>query len=293
MKLVTPIVALGLALSMTSSFLAVQASAASFETKVTYGVNFREAPNTASTVKRMLRKGEDIHVMRQVNDRWLKIETSDGKTGYISANDKYTNYGDSKYATAIEGVNVRRDAKISSNKIGFIQEGDKVQVIETVNRYWLKINYRGKIGYASASYFDYKTPSRPKPDVSASEIIATAKSYMGDFDYKWGAEPWTTNDKYSDCSAFVQLVFNREHGFDLPRVSRNQAKEGSYVKKSNLLTGDLVFFDTNTNGTINHVGIYIGNGDFIHSAPSNEVGISNLHSGYWEDHYVTARRVLQ
>lgn len=127
---------------------------------------------------------------------------------------------------------------------------------------------------------------------TGKRIVTVAKSYLGDFDYKFGAEPWNTDYEKSDCSSYVQLVFNKKFGFDLPRQSEDQAKEGEKVKKSNLKAGDLVFFDTNDDGDINHVGIYIGDGEFIHSAPTNDVGISNLDKGFWEDHYKTARRVL-
>lgn len=203
-------------------------AATSYETEITYGVNFRTNPSSDSRVYRQLSRGTDVHVISKVNAYWLKVMTKDGRTGYISAGDKYTTYGDA--------------TKSISSK--------------------------------------------------ASRIIATAKSYKGDFKYKWGAEPWNTGYRYSDCSSFVQLVFNKKHGFNLPRTSKAQSKVGKYVSKSNLKAGDLVFFDTDTNGSVNHVGIYIGNGDFIHSSPVNKVGTNDLNSGWWEDHYVTARREL-
>lgn len=125
---------------------------------------------------------------------------------------------------------------------------------------------------------------------TGKEIGNRADNYLGDFKYKWGAEPWNSGYKYADCSSFTKLVFSRE-GVYLPRTSREQAKKGKYVAKRNLVKGDLVFFDTDRNGSINHVGIYMGNGRFIHSSPVNKVGFSNLNYGYWEDRYVTARRV--
>ena len=292
MKKLKKFTVLTMALSVSASFFAGQAAAATYETEVTYGVNFRKDPSSSSSVYRMLKKGEEIHVIQQVNDYWLKIETKDGKVGYISANDKYTNYDGNVYAVATGGVNFRSAPKVSDNKIGFISKGDKVKVLEQVNSYWLKVEYQGRVGYTSTNYFNYEPPAKPAPTAKASEIIATAKSYIGKFEYDWGAEPWNTNYKKSDCSAFVQLVFNKKHGYDLPRTSKQQSKEGSYVSKSNLKPGDLVFFDTTDNGEINHVGIYIGDGDFIHSSPINKVGISNLNKGYWKDKYETARRVL-
>jgi len=135
-------------------------------------------------------------------------------------------------------------------------------------------------------------PMQAAAATSGTKIVSTAKSYLGDFRYKFGAEPWNTRYRYADCSSFVQLVYNKRYGYDLPRTSKSQAKEGKYVSKSNLRAGDLVFFDTNNDDRINHVGIYIGNGDFIHSSPVNKVGISDMSRGWWEDHYVTARRVL-
>lgn len=125
---------------------------------------------------------------------------------------------------------------------------------------------------------------------TGQEIASRADNYLGDFTYKFGAEPWNTNYRYSDCSSYTKLVFMRE-GVYLPRTSREQSKMGSYVSKSKLVKGDLVFFDTNQDGSINHVGIYMGNGRFIHSSTVNKVGYSNLTYGYWEDRYVTARRV--
>jgi len=224
---------IGLSLTLAAGLFAGQASAATtYETKVLSGVNFRSAPSTSASVYRMLPKGEAIHVIGKVNDYWLKVQTKDGKTGYISSNGKYTNY------------------------IG---------------------------GSGSGS----GTVSKP-----GAAIVNTAKSYLGKFTYKWGAEPWNTNYKYSDCSAFVQLVYNRNHGFKLPRTSASQAKQGKSGSKSNLQPGALVFFDTTGDGKVNHVGIYIGGGDFIHSSPANKVGINTLNSGYWKSKYKTARRVL-
>mgnify|MGYP001299845066 CR=1 FL=1 len=242
---------LGIALSISMSLFVGQASAATtYETEVLYGVNFRSEPSTSSTIYRMLRKGENIHVIEQVNAYWLKVEDKNGKVGYISASSKYTDY----------------KKRPNSSDEGNDSENNKAP---------------------------NKAPAKEtNASTKASAIIATAKSYLGDFKYKFGAEPWNTNYRYSDCSAFVQLVFNKHHGYNLPRVSRDQAKVGTYVSKANLQPGDLVFFDTNNDGKINHVGIYLGNGEFIHSAPSNNVGINNLNTSFWKNHYETARRVL-
>lgn len=200
-------------------------------------------------------------------------------------------------AEVTAGVNFRSKPSVNSNVYRLLHRGTDVKVLSKVNRYWLKVSVNGKTGYISAnSKFTRKvgstTSTRTTATSKASRIVSTAKSYIGDFRYKFGAEPWNTGNRYSDCSAFIQLVYNKKHGYDLPRTSRAQAKAGKYVSKSNLKPGDLVFFDTDNNGSINHVGIYIGSGDFIHSSPINKVGKSDLSSGYWKNHYKTARRVI-
>ncbi len=117
-----------------------------------------------------------------------------------------------------------------------------------------------------------------------SDIYATAIKKLG-VPYKMGAE-WE-NDRKFDCSAFVQYVF-KQNGIKLPRTSKQQSKVGKYVPRNQLKPGDLVFFYS----PIHHVGIYIGNGKFIHTYGKPGVTISNLNSGWWDKHYTTARRVL-
>ncbi|MFN3310368.1 MAG: C40 family peptidase [Thermomonas sp.] len=93
-----------------------------------------------------------------------------------------------------------------------------------------------------------------------------------------------------DCSGLVSYVF-RTIGIDLPRVSRAMASEGTrIVSRDALAEGDLVFFGRR--GRIDHVGIYIGNGQFLHAPRTGrDVTVSSLTSGYWARKYVEARRL--
>lgn len=102
--------------------------------------------------------------------------------------------------------------------------------------------------------------------------------------YVWGG----SSPAGFDCSGFT--VYTYAHfGITLPRTASGQSELGSYVSENHLQPGDLVFFDTDGEG-VSHVGIYIGNGNFI-SAASVDVCVSSLTSGYWADHYITARRI--
>lgn len=99
-----------------------------------------------------------------------------------------------------------------------------------------------------------------------------------------------TTTKGFDCSGFTTYVFDKM-GVDLPRTSASQSKTGKAVAKSDLIAGDLVFFNTSGKG-VSHVGIYVGDGKFAHSSSSKGVTISKLSDSYYETRYVNARRVM-
>jgi LysM repeat protein len=120
-------------------------------------------------------------------------------------------------------------------------------------------------------------------------VIRTAKRYLGRR-YVWGAE----GPSSFDCSGFTQYVMRKSKGVKLPRVSRKQAYYGKYVTRSQLRPGDLIFFDTSRRrrGYVNHVGIYIGNGKFIHaSSARHRVVITSLNSPFYRARFKWGRRI--
>ncbi|MBZ6006611.1 C40 family peptidase, partial [Paraclostridium bifermentans] len=151
-------------------------------------------------------------------------------------------------------------------------------------------NYNGTIGYVSSQYLgtvDSGGGENPGQSSSADKVINIAKQQLGKT-YVWGAEGPNT----FDCSGFTLYSFKNGAGVNLPRVSKEQSKYGTSVSKSNLQKGDLVFFDTDGDGVVNHVGIYIGNNEFIHaSSGAGKVVISQFNS-YYNSKFTNARRVL-
>ncbi|WP_054179228.1 bifunctional murein DD-endopeptidase/murein LD-carboxypeptidase [Trabulsiella odontotermitis] len=93
-----------------------------------------------------------------------------------------------------------------------------------------------------------------------------------------------------DCSAFVQRTFREQFGLELPRSTWEQQETGKSIKRGQLRTGDLVLFRAGSTGR--HVGIYIGNDQFVHASTSSGVTISSMNEPYWNKRYNEARRIL-
>jgi cell wall-associated NlpC family hydrolase len=127
----------------------------------------------------------------------------------------------------------------------------------------------------------------PAPEAS-SDIVRTAYSYRGT-PYVYGG----SSRGGFDCSGFTSYLYSRQ-GVALPHTARGQFAMGRKVDRSDLKPGDLVFFHTVTPG-ISHVGVYVGNGHFIHASSrrSGGVRVDSLDSGYYKDHFRGARRINQ
>ncbi|MFI8415905.1 bifunctional murein DD-endopeptidase/murein LD-carboxypeptidase [Serratia sp. NPDC078593] len=93
-----------------------------------------------------------------------------------------------------------------------------------------------------------------------------------------------------DCSAFVQRTFREQFGMDLPRSTYGQEDVGKKIQRTKLRPGDLILFRAGSTGR--HIGIYLGNDQFVHASASNGVMISKLSNIYWNKRYREARRVL-
>ena len=114
-----------------------------------------------------------------------------------------------------------------------------------------------------------------------------AFEYLG-IRYKRGG---STPETGFDCSGFVRHVYNESIGLLLPRSAKDISKEGERVEKAELQPGDLVFFNT-MRRTFSHVGIYLGNNQFIHSPRAGgRVRVEDMSDKYWSRRYNGARRV--
>lgn len=199
---------------------------------------------------------------------------SAGKTvkasGVILRKGPGTSYG------KISGVDAGASVKVLSKKKGWI----KVVVEDAAQGWILEKALTQSSLVASAS-----SPATSS-STSAETLIANASQYKG-VRYRWGG----TSRSGFDCSGFTGKAF-ASIGVKLPRTSIEQSKVGVKVSRSELDKGDLVFFKTGRSYRINHVGIYIGNGKFIHSSSgSGRVTVSSLSDSYYNKRFAGARRV--
>ena len=121
----------------------------------------------------------------------------------------------------------------------------------------------------------------------ASELVMQAMGLLG-VPYKRGG---TSEEKGFDCSGFVRYMYEKSVGLVLPRRAEDQAKATEEISRSELKPGDLVFFNT-LKRTFSHVGIYVGDGKFIHAPrPGKAVRVDDMREAYWQKRFNGARRV--
>ena len=121
----------------------------------------------------------------------------------------------------------------------------------------------------------------------ASELVVTALGFLG-VPYRMGGNTVETG---FDCSGFVRAMYQQTVGLILPRKAEQQAAATEKIERGDLQPGDLVFFNT-LKRAFSHVGIYVGEGKFIHSPrPGGEVRVENMGMSYWNHRFDGARRV--
>ncbi|MER3401934.1 MAG: hypothetical protein C4337_01185 [Armatimonadota bacterium] len=212
-------------------------------------------------------------------------------------------------------VNIRQQASTNSPHIAIVARWTKVRVL-TQRGEWSQVQLPSKrTGWVMSTFLSPTQPpksatTRSKPTPTASKTAATnrrepsrreqlaevssdrtrrmlqrAMAYLGS-PYRRGG----SSARGFDCSGFTSYIY-RHAGVNLPHQSASQAQVGQPVPRDQLQPGDLVFFRTQGRW-VSHVGIYIGNGKFIHaSSARGRVRIDSLNSGYYNKRYAGARRV--
>ena len=271
-------------------------------------VNCRESTSTSAASLGKFANGDYVCVTGQ-NDSWYRISYKNGSAyvskDYVSgayakytakianetaAESKVTIYG---VVTADTGLKLRKEASLISDVLVVLPYGTEVNV-DRVGQEWVRvITDGGQKGYVSADYLSVREGVRTTRSTGSgkgAEVVSYGKQFIGT-PYVWGGTNLRTG---VDCSGFVYAVY-KNFGITLNRSSYQMVNNGVEVSKSNLQAGDLVFFNTGGDSKISHVGIYCGDGTYVHSTDGkgNGVTVTDLNSGYSAKTYVTARRVLR
>lgn len=275
-------------------------------------LNLRNGAGTNYSIIKVLYKGTNVTVLSSSNG-WSKVSVN-GTIGYVSStylssaseatedtssnnnslteNVQYYRYTSSK-------INFRQSSSTSSSVLYQLPKNTKVGVVSTTSTGWAKVKHNNTYGYVSTTYLsqnqtgldaekDSNYDSSTSKSEKISKIVSVAKSKLG-CKYVRGSEGPTT----FDCTGLTYYLY-KQIGITLPRGTAEQKSVGTYVAKSDLQPGDLVYLDTKgDDGIIDHAAIYIGNDTIIHAnSAAGKVGTSNLNTAYYKKAYVSARRVL-
>lgn len=212
------------------------------------------------------------------------------------------------YATDV--LNVRENPSASSMRLGQLNKGDEVYGLDLGE--WFEFDFNGNKAYVSKAFLSsekpvveepkeepkeepqqqeseqeqQETPSYPTNSSAVETVVNAALAQVGK-PYVWASSNPSVG---FDCSGLTSYAF-RQAGININRIAADQYSNGTPVSKNNLVRGDLVFFSYG--GGIGHVGLYIGNGQFVHAANySTGVIVSNL-NGYYSNVYAGAVRVIK
>ena len=293
----------GLIAALLTASLSLSAAAASFGTGTVTAsaLRLRAQPNTSSTTLTQAYRGTSVDVLADAVNGWYQVSFN-GQVGYMSAEyltvtplasvpetEQETSSGEALPTGQIilsrsSTLSIRATASSNGERLGKIPNGTVLTLGQCVNG-WYIVTYNGVTGYIDGQYV------YPVTDYNAAggaAIVAEALKYVG-CSYIYGASgPYAF-----DCSGLTSYVY-RQLGHTLNRTASAQLSNGTPVAYADLKPGDLVFFrDYSCVKAASHVGIYIGNGNFVHAANSRVgVVITPMSQSWYANRYVGARRIV-
>ena len=240
-------------------------------------LNVRDQPSeNGNIIGKMTSKSAGEILETSEDGGWYKIQ-SGSVTGYVKA--EYILTGDAAKQEAMEvaelmaivstdRLNARTEPSTDAPIWTQISNNERYDVISQQDG-WVEIALDTTSAYVATDFVDVRyalpeaipfTPLKEQESLR-TRIVNYALQFVGNR-YVWGG-----NDPHSgvDCSGFTKYVYSHVAGVSLPRVSREQARTGTKIDSSKMRPGDLIFY-TDRRGTVNHVAMYIGNGQIVHAA---------------------------
>lgn len=297
-KAVRVAAAAGLALVMTTGVAFASIGSA---TVTADSLRLRSEANTGSATMTKAPKGATVTVEEDVGNGWYKV-TYGNQTGYMSGDWLTVSLADGTVLPASEGtepeqkrglitassLNIRSGAGTSYKKEGSLKAGDVVDIVADLGNGWYQIDS----GYISAEYVTLVDADYQAASSLGASAAAMAKSLLG-CRYRSGA----AGPSSFDCSGLMYYIY-KQLGHPIARGSSSQYyNSGYFVSTSAMQPGDLIFFFDrrfdSSGGTLptTHVGMYVGNGQFIHaSTTSYRVQYDSIY-GYYAPYIVGAKRI--
>ena len=317
MKIAKKLLMILITVSILASAFSVGASAADpmaygAATVDTTNLNLRSGPGMSYPVITTLDEGDIIVILECTDSEWYKINFH-GVVGYVAV--AYLrdvliaeNFSAIGRITG-DQVNIRSRPATSGEYLATYPKDTEMTVIG-INTGWYKVVHEGHTGYIRSDYMTIiggtrassssvssnssyssavSTYSAPPANLTlGQQIVEYALSFLGT-SYVWGG----TSPSGFDCSGLVTYVY-KNFGISVTRDAHGQFRDnGVLVEKSDLAPGDLVFFSSGGSGYVSHVGIYIGDSEFVHSSShSTGVIVSRLDSAYYVSVWHGAKRLI-
>lgn len=259
--------------------------------KVDNHLNVRQEPDESGKLVGKMSNNTACEIVKLMPDgRWAQVKSGEVE-GYVCLDYLLTGVDAFKQAKSIvkpmavsntDGLNVREEPNVDCDIITRVASGEALEVSAILDDGWVEVYLDDETVYVSAEYVEIDESlgtaitmtellyGEGVSDVRV-DLCQYAKQFIGN-PYVWGGTSLTNG---ADCSGFVMSVFAK-YGVDLPHYSGSQAKCGTAVSLDNLKAGDLIFYGKGK--TINHVAIYIGNGQVVHASNKREgIKISNMY----------------
>lgn len=264
-------------------------------------LNIRSLPSEDGKMMGKLPKNAACEIL-SFDGKWAKIKS--GKVeGYVVTEFLLMGERAAKKAEEVvstiavataDGLNIREEPNTESPVVTRVAQGEELEFVDNGASGWIKVLLDDEEVFVSDEFV--KVENKLSTAVTMTELlygegvsdvrvdlVGYAKQFVGN-PYVWGG---TSLTRGADCSGFTQSVF-KKFGVSLPRTSGEQQRVGTKVSMSNIKPGDLIFYAKG--GRINHVALYIGNGQVVHaSSPKTGIRISN--ATYRTPHSI--KRILQ
>lgn len=300
-KVIRTVTAAGLALTMTTG---VAFASIGNATVTADSLRLRSQASTTSVTIAQAPKGSTVTVEEDAGNGWYKV-TYNNKVGYMSADWLTVSLDD---GTVIESpavpladepeqqrglvtadvLNVRSGPSTTSEKVGSLRVGNVVDIVSDPGNGWYEI----ESGYVSAEYITLVGADYESSSAVGAAAVAVAKSLLGCRYVSGGSGP-----NSFDCSGFTYYVY-KQLGYSLPHGSSSQYyNSGYFVSTDAMQPGDLIFFFDrrfdSSGGRLptTHVGMYVGNGQFIHASTTSYRVQYDSVSGYYAPYIVGAKRI--